>query len=111
MAKRDSLSNFELMALLAIIRMGDEAYGVLISREIELQTGREVALGSLYAALERLEIHGSITSKVGDPTAERGGKAKRYFKVTNKGLREAREAKRGLVRLWTGLADLEKGTA
>jgi PadR family transcriptional regulator PadR len=110
MAKRDSLSNFELMVMLALIRLGEEAYGVPISREIEDRTGREVALGSVHAALERLETHGLIASRLGDPTAERGGRAKRYFRLTNKGLREAREAQQGLVRLWSGLPALKGGT-
>jgi PadR family transcriptional regulator, regulatory protein PadR len=80
------LSNFELMVLFGLIRLGDEAYGVPISREIERQSDREVAVASIYAALERLEDKGFVTSRLGEPTAERGGSAKEYFKVTAKGL-------------------------
>ena len=99
------------MVLLALIRLGEHAYGVPISREIEQRCGREVALGSVYAALERLEEKGLVTSKLGDPTAERGGRAKRYFRVTARGLRDVRETQRALVNLWGGLPELDGGMA
>jgi PadR family transcriptional regulator, regulatory protein PadR len=105
------LGEFELMVLLALIRLGEGAYGVPISREIETRSGREVALGSVYAALERLEEKGLATSTLGDPTAERGGRAKRYFRVTVQGLREVRETQRALVSLWRGLPELDGGMA
>jgi DNA-binding PadR family transcriptional regulator len=105
------LGEFELMVLLALIRLGDDAYGVPISREIEERGGREVALGSVYAALERLEERGSVTSRLGDPTAARGGRAKRYFRITAQGLREVRQTRRALVNLWGGLPELEGGRA
>ena len=105
------LGEFELMVLLALIRLGENAYGVPISREIEQCSGREVALGSVYAALERLEEKGLATSTLGDPTAERGGRAKRYFRVTAQGLREVKETQRALVSLWRGLPELSGGKA
>ena len=105
------LSNFELMVLLALIRIGDGAYGVPISREIEEQSGREVSIGSIYAALERLEAKGFVTSELGEPTRERGGRAKRYFKIAPKGLREVHEVKGTLVKMWKGLPKLERGEA
>jgi DNA-binding PadR family transcriptional regulator len=107
MARRGYLGDFELMVLLALMRLGDRAYGVPISTEIEQQAGREVALGSVYAALERLEEKGLVSSDLGEPTAERGGRAKRYFHITKKGLREVREARRALINLWHGVPDLE----
>jgi len=107
MAKGDSLSNFELMAMLVLIRLEDEAYGVPISQEIAKQTGRDVPVGSVYATLERLEEKGLVKSEVGEPTPERGGRAKRYFAVTGKGLRVIRETQRTLIRLWKGLPQLE----
>jgi DNA-binding PadR family transcriptional regulator len=107
MPKGHHLGDFELIVLLALMRLGDDAYGVPICREIEQQCRREVALGSVYATLERLEEKGLVTSRLGEPTAERGGRAKRYFHVTKKGLREAREARRALINLWHGLPDLE----
>jgi DNA-binding PadR family transcriptional regulator len=107
MPKRSNLGDFELMVMLALIRLGDDAYGVPISREIELRSGREVALGSVYATLERLEGRGLVSSYLGKPTAERGGKAKRYFRVTSNGLRKARETRQALMKLWHGLPELE----
>ena len=98
------------MVLLAVLRLGDRAYGVPISKAIEETTGREVALGSVYAALERLEAKGCLTSTLGDPTPARGGRAKRYFRVSTEGLRIAREAKQNFVTLWRGLPELASGT-
>jgi DNA-binding PadR family transcriptional regulator len=109
MLRRGSLADFELMVMLAVMRLGSEAYGVPISREIEQQSQRVVVLGSVYAALERLETKGLVSSVLGRPTAERGGRAKRYFRVTTKGLREVREARRAYTRLWHGLPELEGG--
>jgi len=103
MARGVYLGEFELMVLLALIRIGEDAYGVPVSREIEKCSGREVALGSVYAALERLEEKGLVTSELGEPTAERGGRAKRFFRSTPSGLRTARETRRTLVSLWEGL--------
>ena len=99
------------MVMLGLIRLGDEAYGVPISREIERQSGRDVAVASIYAALERLEGKGFVTSRLGEPTAERGGRAKKYFKVTVKGLREVRGIQKTLVKMWKGLPQLEEGKA
>jgi PadR family transcriptional regulator len=111
MGKRDSLGNFELMVLLALIRLGEPSYGVPISEEIANRSGREVAFGSVYAALERLEKKKYVTSSLGDPKPERGGRAKRYFRVTPKGLREVREAQRVFISLWQGVPDLQAGMA
>jgi PadR family transcriptional regulator PadR len=108
---REALGNFELMVLLAVLRVGAGAYGVPIAHELEDKISREVLLGSVYAALERLEAKGLVASSLGDPTPERGGRAKRYFTVTAKGLREVRETQRTLVRLWRGLPELHGGTA
>ncbi|MES1196228.1 MAG: PadR family transcriptional regulator, partial [Steroidobacter sp.] len=88
MAKREYLGHLELMILLAIMRSGSKAYGVVISREIEDKTGRNVSLGSVYAALERLENKKLVVSTIGEPSAERGGKARTYFKLTAAGLKE-----------------------
>ena len=109
MARGGYLGEFELMVLLALMRLGGDAYGVPISREIEQRSGREVALGSVYAALERLEEKGLVESRLGDPTAERGGRAKRYFRATESGLRDVRQTQRALVSLWKGLPELKGG--
>jgi PadR family transcriptional regulator, regulatory protein PadR len=108
---RAYLGEFELMVLLAVIRLDENAYGVTISREIEQRSRREAALGSVYAALERLEEKKLVKSWLGERTPERGGRAKRYFNVTPHGLREARAAQRGLTALWRGLPQLEGGPA
>jgi PadR family transcriptional regulator, regulatory protein PadR len=108
MRKREYLGQMELMVLLAVIRPGGDAYGVQICREISEKSGREVALASVYAALERLETKGLLTSALGDPSAERGGKARTYFKVTTMGLKEATNARDTLLKLSTGLL-LAKG--
>ncbi len=84
MARRDYLGEFELMVMLVLIQLGDKAYGVPISKEIKDCTGREAALGSVYAALERLEQKDYVVSTLADPTPERGGRAKRYFTATKK---------------------------
>jgi len=109
MSKRDQLGNFELMVVLVLIRLRENAYGVPISDELEKRTGREVAIGSVYAALERLEDKGFVTSELGEPTSERGGRAKKYFRVTARGLKEVRETQRSLVNLWQGLPELQGG--
>lgn len=111
MSERAHLGNFELMVLLAVIRRGDTAYGVTISRDLEESTRRDVSLGNVYAALDRLEGKGLVASRLGDPTPERGGRAKRYFRLTAKGLRNVRDAKKALNKLWRGVPELEGGAA
>ncbi len=73
---------------------------------LEDTSGRAVLLGSVYAALERLENKGLVASSIGAPTAERGGRAKKYFKATTKGVRDTREACRTFARLWRGVPAL-----
>jgi PadR family transcriptional regulator, regulatory protein PadR len=107
MRKRGYLGQLELLVLLAAIQLHEKAYGVAIARAIEESSGRDVALASVYAALERLDDKGLITSVLGQPTAERGGKARTYFKPSAAGLQEAREARATLLRLSTGLPGLK----
>ena len=107
MVERSYLGEFELMLLLAVIHLGEQAYGVPISRELEQNRGRDVSLGSVYAALERLETKGLVVSSLGDPTPERGGKAKRYFRITKEGLRQVRETRRVLTKLWKAIPELK----
>ncbi|MXY24061.1 MAG: PadR family transcriptional regulator [Acidobacteria bacterium] len=104
---RSLLTDFELMILLATLRVGEGAYGVAIAREIERTGGRRVVLGAVYTALDRLERNGLVTSTVGEPTAERGGRAKRIFEVTPVGVRAVRSTQNALVSLWTGLPELK----
>jgi len=107
---REGIGNFELMVMLAVLRVGDEAYGVPIGDELSETTGREVALASVYAALERLTAKGLVACALGESTPERGGRAKKYFRVTTKGLREVRSTQRTLVKLWKGLPELQRGS-
>ena len=111
MAKREFLGGFELLVLLALIRIGDEAYGVPISEAIEESSGKDVAMGSVYITLERLGQKGLVSSRLGEPTAERGGRAKTYFRITAKGLREVRQARRTLMNLWQGVPQLQGGVS
>jgi DNA-binding PadR family transcriptional regulator len=97
------LGHFELLVLLALLRQGEEAYGVPIANAIAESTGRQVILASVYNTLERLEEKGLVRSAMGDPTPERGGRAKRYFTITSAGLREVRAAKKALTALWRGI--------
>lgn len=100
---RESLGHFELLVLLALLRQGEDAYGVPIANAIEHSTGKPVILASVYNTLERLEEKGLVSSVKGEPTRERGGRAKRYFSMTTAGMREVRAAKRALTVLWRGI--------
>ncbi len=104
MKGREYLGQLEFMVLLAVMGAAGKAYGVSISRDIARKAGRQVALASVYAALERLERKGLVRSSLGEPTAERGGKARTYFAPTAVGLREARDAREILMRLSKGLS-------
>lgn len=101
------LSVYELMALFAILRLGNDAYGVPIAQEIEAQSGRRVALSGVYAALERLEKKGFVVAQLGEATPQRGGRAKTYFRLTAEGLKEAGAAQQTLVNLWQGTPGLK----
>lgn len=107
MSKRGYLGEFELMVLLTVLYLEEDAYGVPISQELERRRGREVSVSSVYAALERLEQKGLVASTLGDPTPERGGRARRYFRVTREGLREVRETRKVLTGLWRKLPEFE----
>ena len=100
---KDTLGGLELQVLLAVMQLGDRAYGVPIADAIEDASGREVAAGSIYITLDRLESKGFVASRVGEPTPERGGRAKTYFRVTGKGVRAVRAAQRTLLKLWSGV--------
>lgn len=98
------LGELEQVVLLAILRVGDEAYGVTIAREIARRTGRELTLATIYKTLSRLETKGLLASRAGEPTPRRGGRRKRYFTLTTAGRAELRSALRSLRRLTRGLA-------
>lgn len=106
---KNNIGNFELMILLALIRLGDNAYGVPITKEIEERSGRQVSVASVYAALERLSGKGFVVWDLGESTPERGGRAKRFFRITAKGMREVRDTRRVLMNFWESLPGF-KGT-
>lgn len=106
MRNRDYLSQLELMVLLAILRVRENAYGMSIAREIEQRSRREVVLAGIYSTLERLEEKGLVRSERGAPTPERGGKARTYFDVTATGLKAVRSAHATFSRLSAGLKEL-----
>ena len=92
--------------LLAVLRVGDEAYAVPILEQIEAQTGRKLARGALYTALERLEAKGCLRSRLGDPLPERGGRARRFFTVTPAAVGALKQSRLALMRLWHGLEQI-----
>jgi len=79
------LGEFEQLVLFAVLRLGDEAYGVTIRRAIESNTGREVTAGAVYTTLDRMEKRGLVSSHFGDPSPERGGKRKKYYRLQEEG--------------------------
>ena len=91
MAKGAFLGEFEYIVMLSLLRMGEDAYGMTIRLDIELRTGRPVAVGAVYAALDRLEEKSYITSREGETTRGRGSRSKTYFKITKSGLHALRE--------------------
>lgn len=103
---KELVGKLELMVLLAMLRVGDDAYGVPIAQEIH-DIGGGVSIGSVYAALDRLERKGYVTSSLGDPSPERGGRAKKYFRITAKGVREVQDSRRMLTSLWRDLTVLK----
>jgi len=107
MAERIYLGEMELMVLLAVVRLGDGAYGVPISKELLELAGRELAFGSIYAALDRMQRKGFVSSVLGDSTPERGGRAKRYFRATPAGIRALKTTRTALMNLWSGIPLLE----
>jgi PadR family transcriptional regulator, regulatory protein PadR len=100
------LGDLEQIVLLAVLRLGDKAYAVPILEEIQAQSGRKVARGALYTALDRLETKGCLRSRLGDPLPERGGRPRRYFTVTPAAVRALKDSRLALMRLWRGLESL-----
>ena len=97
------IGGFEQMVLLAALRLKNGAYAVTIREELEERTRQNVARGALYTVLERLESKGFLSSRMGDPTPERGGRSRRYYKVTTLGVSALKNEKDAMVRLWQGL--------
>ena len=98
-----ALGEFEQVVLLAVLRLGDEAYAPSVRDEILRCTGRDVSRGSIYITLDRLETKGYLKSRLADPTPERGGRAKRYYALRPRAIDALKECRRQLQSLWRGL--------
>jgi PadR family transcriptional regulator, regulatory protein PadR len=103
MSKIEALGEFEQIVLLAVVRLSDAAYGSPIRREIEERTGRTIAIGALYTALDRLERKGYVASSMSDPTPLRGGRAKRYFTLRPAGAAALKRSRDALTSMWAGI--------
>lgn len=101
-----TIGELETLILLAVLRLGDGAYGVSVKDEIRERTGRKLTRGAVYSALRRLEAKGLLQGTLGEPTPERGGRAKRFLEVTDAGLDAVRGATRDLDRMRAGLDEL-----
>lgn len=110
--KSDHIGEFEGMALLAVMRLGDSAYGARIQRELESTAGRRASISAIYITLTRLQDKGLVSSWMGAPTDARGGKARRFFKVRPAGVAALDRARSQLLAMWDGLeGDLEGARA
>ena len=111
MPKGDSLGEFEHLVLLAVLRLGADAYGMRVRREIAERTGRDVSIGAVYATLDRLADKGLLISSLSDPTPERGGRAKRSFHLTGAGTDAVNRARQDLANMLEGLVFPSPGAA
>ena len=103
MGAKKFLGEFEQMMLLAILHLGDGAYGRAIREELERRADREVTHGAAYITLDRMVAKGLLESELREPSSERRGRAKRYFRVTTAGIEMLRESRATLQNLWRGL--------
>ena len=102
------LGEFELLVLLSTLRLGDHAYPVSIAADIEERTARKASRTAVLVTLERLEDKGLVTSRYGDPTPVRGGRAKRYFRVRPLALQAVRQSVERIQTMTSGLESLLK---
>lgn len=105
--REEVLGSLEHIVLLAVMRLGSNAYGMTVRREIAATAGRDLSIGAVYATLVRLEAKRLVGSHAGEPTAARGGRAKRYFRITAEGARAVRSAHATLLKLSAGLKSLQ----
>ena len=107
MGRLDSLGQFEQLILTAILALRDDAYGVTIHAKVqELATPKSISLGAVYVTLDRLEDKGFIVSRLSDPTPERGGRAKRFYRLEALGERALQESAVTAKRIWDGIAEV-----
>jgi len=98
------VGEFEQLVMLAILRLGDEAYGMAVRQELEDRTGREISYGAVYTTLSRLEKKGYVDHRMGESTPERGGRARKYFDVQPAGRAALRESREILRVMWEGVS-------
>ncbi len=98
-----SLGALELATLLAVVRFGDDAYGLAVRRDLSERAGLDYSVGAIYTTLQRLEDKGLLTSKASEPLRVRGGRSRRLFRITAAGARAIREAERRAAAMWAGL--------
>ena len=103
MGDHTPIGEFEQLVMLAVLQLQEGAYGVPIRREIEKRTSRAVSRGAVYTTLDRLESKGLLGSWLGEPTPERSGKAKRFYRVEKDGIKALRESRTALRSMWMGL--------
>lgn len=103
MPRGEFIGSLEHIVLLALVRLGENAYGMTVRREIEARTGRDISIGAVYATLERLEAKRYVRSQLGEPTAERGGRAKRLFRIEAGGEAALRASQEAIRKMATGL--------
>lgn len=104
---RKGLGEFETAVLLAIVRLQGRGYGARVADEIERRSGKPVSFGAVYATLDRLQKKGLISSELGDPTPERGGKPKRFYRIEAPGERALCDAREMSERMWAGVPPIE----
>jgi PadR family transcriptional regulator PadR len=103
MGKGDFLGEFEHLVLLAVVRVGEDAYGMPVRREIRRATGRDVTIGAVYSTLDRLERKGLLSSHRTEPEARPGGRSRRQFEITDDGREALAESRAFIERMWRGV--------
>lgn len=108
-SKNNSLGEFEQIVLLTLVRLGDDAYGMSVRASIHELISRDVSIGAIYTTLERLQSKGFVKSRMGEATAKRGGRAKKYFIVTSSGRKALNQFRANLEILWEGIQICQPG--
>lgn len=98
-----SIGSLELSVMLAVSRLGDEAYGLAVRHDLAERSGRDHSVGAIYTTLQRLEDKGILTSRASEPLPVRGGRSRRHFRLTGAGARALRDAERQAVSMWDGV--------
>ena len=104
--KQVTLTGYEHLILLSVLRNGERAYGVSIQQELDRTARRPTTRAAIYVALRRLENRGLLESRLAEPTAERGGRAKRFYQLTTLGLAAVKAERSSLAQMWSGLEEM-----